>query len=127
MADLWSKNVCPYMGIWAKCPHLWPLSSPNINIFEWDQLPLMYTIDLYIFSTLQPKISQNVDLRSKNPQKCTKMLISQFALLLQLSSPKSYLLLHFSIFSLEILQVALELHLAANVWFRFLIFDFGTF
>ena len=63
------KKVCPYIGIRIKFHNWWPLCYSNINKSEWDQLHSIYTTDLYIFWTLQPKTYRNVHLRPKYPQK----------------------------------------------------------
>ena len=34
MAELWTKNVCPYMGARAKFSLILPITWANINIFE---------------------------------------------------------------------------------------------
>ena len=34
MAELWAKNVCPYMGVQAKLSLILPIAWANINIFE---------------------------------------------------------------------------------------------
>ena len=57
---------------------------------------------------------------------CTKSAISQFATFTQLQSLKKLHALHFSIFPLEILNIASQLNLAANYYLRFLNFDFGA-
>ena len=34
MAEIWPKNVCPYMGVRRKISSFWPITWPNINIFD---------------------------------------------------------------------------------------------
>ena len=63
---------------------------------------------------------------AKNPKNCTKSAISQFVTFTQLQSLKKLHTLHFSIFILEILNIASQLNLAANYFLRFLNFDFGA-
>ena len=51
----------------------------------------------------------------------------QFATITQVQSPKKFHTRHFSIFSLEILNMASKLNLAVNYLLRSLNFDFGAF
>ena len=55
------------MGIRAKFAHLWPLSWPNINIFQWEQLYLINSVQLYIHCNFKLGISKNVDFIAENP------------------------------------------------------------
>ena len=41
MAELWPKNVCPYMELLIFWGLFWPITWPNINFFQWD---LVYSI-----------------------------------------------------------------------------------
>ena len=34
LTELWPENVCPYMGACRKNSSFWPITWPNINIFE---------------------------------------------------------------------------------------------
>ena len=63
---------------------------------------------------------------AKKPKNFTKSAISPFALFVQFRSLKKHHALHFSIFSLQILNTASQLNLAANVQAEFLNFDFGA-
>ena len=60
------------------------------------------------------------------PLKCTKSAISQFATLNQLHSLKKFHRFNFSIFLLEILNIASQLNSVANYWLRFFNFDFSA-
>ena len=62
----------------------------------------------------------------RNPKNFSKSAISPFALFVQSRSLKKHHALHFSIFSLEILNTASQLYLAANIRAGFLTFDFGA-
>ena len=55
------------MGIRAKFAHLWPLSRPNINIFQWEQLYLINSVQFYIHCNFKLGISKNVDFIAENP------------------------------------------------------------
>ena len=57
----------------------------------------------------------------QNPSKNTKMAVAQNTLLPQLQSLESYLLLHFSIFSHEILRIGAKLDFYLKLLSRFLI------
>ena len=52
MTELWPKNVCPYMGICAEIGHFWPISWPNINIFERNQFYMIITTVLHVLCSL---------------------------------------------------------------------------
>jgi len=59
-------------------------------------------------------------LSPKNPQKTTKMAISQNATFPQTQSPKSLLLLHFLPNRLKIWRYGVKLNFSLNLCFRFL-------
>ena len=59
---------------------------------------------------------------AKKNQNCKKSAISQFATFTQLQSPKKFYTPHFSIFSLEILNIASQLIPAVNYLLRLLKF-----
>ena len=77
-------------------------------------------------SAKELNISKNVDFIAEKPQKFHEIrAVSPFALFAQSQSLKSLLILHFSIFLLEILKLASQLNLAAILSTEFLNFEFG--
>ena len=66
-----------------------------------------------------------MDSMAKKPKNVTKSAVSPFALFAQSQSLILLLLLHFSIFLLDILKLASQLNLAVVLLIGFLNFEFG--
>ena len=73
MAELWTKNVCPYMGARAKLSFILPIAWANINIFEWNHFYSISGHRIHILSEYHPFICINVDVR---PEKLKIAVIS---------------------------------------------------
>ena len=103
----------------------WHITLPNINIFnEVTKLYSLSTIKLHVLVVIQ--FLFKCGFNGQNHKNCTKSAIPQFATFTQLQSLKKLHTLHFSIFPLEILNVASQLNLAANYCILFLNFNFGA-
>ena len=58
IAELWLINVCPYMGVRVKSGHFWPITWPNVNIFEWTKKNNICIYNLLIIADLYVNISK---------------------------------------------------------------------
>ena len=85
-------------------------------------------VPLHFFCVFQVNYSSNMDFMAKNPENAQNRPYLSLLLLLfhPIAITKKFHSLHFSIFSLELLNIASQLNLAANYWVRFFNLDFGA-
>ena len=70
MAELWPKNVCPYMEWLVYLETFWPITWQNINILRCDEVYSISTMKLRILCKFQLNVSKNMDSKAEKPQKC---------------------------------------------------------